>query len=313
MAIALQTPRLLLLRRDFASRDWFDTACQTARLRPRVLLESAAPHTLFALAATGSPVVAFLWKNLISAGQAINLRTWFFLALFALCVGVPIGASQGGNNWLPPASGIVTAVLAGYSLLLGPAILRQDLRQDLSNADILKMYPLRGWQVVLGELLTPTVILTCVQWCLVLFSVSLFSRFPDGGTIALAKRLSVGAGAAILAPMLNLISLLIPNASVLLFPAWMQIGREQVGGIEVMGQRLIFMLGSVLVFAFALVPAGILFGLAFLLAQLLVGVWMAVPLAAMMAATALGAEASLAIRWMGRWFERFDVSSELTR
>ena len=43
---------LLLLRRDFGSREWFDAACQTAHLRPRVLLESAAPHTLLALAAT---------------------------------------------------------------------------------------------------------------------------------------------------------------------------------------------------------------------------------------------------------------------
>ena len=43
---------LLLLRRDFASREWFDAACETAHVRPRVLLESAAPHTLFALAAT---------------------------------------------------------------------------------------------------------------------------------------------------------------------------------------------------------------------------------------------------------------------
>lgn len=43
---------LLLLRRDFGSREWFDAACQTAHLRPRVFLESAAPHTLMALAAT---------------------------------------------------------------------------------------------------------------------------------------------------------------------------------------------------------------------------------------------------------------------
>jgi DNA-binding transcriptional LysR family regulator len=42
---------LLLLRRDFGSREWFDAACQVAHIRPRVLLESAAPHTLVALAA----------------------------------------------------------------------------------------------------------------------------------------------------------------------------------------------------------------------------------------------------------------------
>jgi DNA-binding transcriptional LysR family regulator len=44
---------LLLLRRDFGSREWFDAACSVAHIRPRVLLESAAPHTLIAMAATG--------------------------------------------------------------------------------------------------------------------------------------------------------------------------------------------------------------------------------------------------------------------
>ena len=44
---------LLLLRREFASRGWFDAACQVAHLRPRVLLESGTPATLVALARAG--------------------------------------------------------------------------------------------------------------------------------------------------------------------------------------------------------------------------------------------------------------------
>jgi DNA-binding transcriptional LysR family regulator len=44
---------LLLLRRDFASREWFDAACVVAHIQPRVLLESSAPHTLISLAETG--------------------------------------------------------------------------------------------------------------------------------------------------------------------------------------------------------------------------------------------------------------------
>jgi DNA-binding transcriptional LysR family regulator len=47
---------LLLLRQDFASRGWFETACHIARIKPRVILESAAPHTLLALARTGNDV-----------------------------------------------------------------------------------------------------------------------------------------------------------------------------------------------------------------------------------------------------------------
>jgi LysR family cyn operon transcriptional activator len=44
---------LLLLHRTFGSREWFDSACHVARIRPRVLLESAAPHTLIALTEAG--------------------------------------------------------------------------------------------------------------------------------------------------------------------------------------------------------------------------------------------------------------------
>jgi DNA-binding transcriptional LysR family regulator len=44
---------LLLLTRAFASREWFYSACQTARIRPNIVFESAAPQTLIAVAAGG--------------------------------------------------------------------------------------------------------------------------------------------------------------------------------------------------------------------------------------------------------------------
>lgn len=44
---------LLLLNRDFASRHWFDDACRAAHIDPNILLESAAPQTVIALAAAG--------------------------------------------------------------------------------------------------------------------------------------------------------------------------------------------------------------------------------------------------------------------
>jgi len=50
---ALAEEPLLLLRRDFGSRQWFDGACQVAHVTPQVLLESASPHTLVALARVG--------------------------------------------------------------------------------------------------------------------------------------------------------------------------------------------------------------------------------------------------------------------
>ena len=53
---------LLLPQQGFASREWFDIACDIAHIRPRTLLESAAPHTLVALAANAY-AIAILPSN----------------------------------------------------------------------------------------------------------------------------------------------------------------------------------------------------------------------------------------------------------
>ena len=59
---------LLLLNRTFGSRGWFDSACNVARIRPRVLLESAAPHTLVALAGMDYGIAVVSSNVAFSAG-----------------------------------------------------------------------------------------------------------------------------------------------------------------------------------------------------------------------------------------------------
>ena len=60
---------LLLLRSEFASREWFETACRVARIRPRVLLESRAPHAAIALAAAGYGIAVVPSTAVIPAGH----------------------------------------------------------------------------------------------------------------------------------------------------------------------------------------------------------------------------------------------------
>jgi LysR family transcriptional regulator, cyn operon transcriptional activator len=60
---------LLLLHNEFASRDWFETACRVARIRPRVLLESGAPHTAVALAGAGYGIAVVPSTVVIPAGH----------------------------------------------------------------------------------------------------------------------------------------------------------------------------------------------------------------------------------------------------
>jgi LysR family cyn operon transcriptional activator len=44
---------LVLLRHGFGSREWFDAACQTANIRPSILLESSSHNAVVGLAAAG--------------------------------------------------------------------------------------------------------------------------------------------------------------------------------------------------------------------------------------------------------------------
>jgi DNA-binding transcriptional LysR family regulator len=62
---------LLLLNTNFGSRSWFDTACQVAHIRPRVVLESAAPHTIIALAREGNGV-AMVPSTVLVTGDGVD-------------------------------------------------------------------------------------------------------------------------------------------------------------------------------------------------------------------------------------------------
>jgi len=160
----------------------------------------------FILRPTGPPIVALLWKNLISAGQAFTLRMWISFAVLAVVLCIMIGR-MAANSGLVFAFGMAACVLFIWSLFLGPQLLRHDLRQDLPAADVLKMYPLRGWQLVLGELLAPVVILTAIQWCVLIVAAGLLSRSQDSflaGTGSLAIAVSSREQAAWLSPSARL-------------------------------------------------------------------------------------------------------------
>ena len=262
----------------------------------------------FKLAATGPPATALLWKNLIGVGQVVSVRLWIILIIVVVAVGVGLGNGRTGQN-LSFVAAILVATALGYSLLLGPQLLRLDFRQDLPLADILKTFPLRGWQIALGEILAPVAVLAACQWLLLLVGAGLVFYLPGKQE---ALFLAIALGAAFLLPVLDLLVLLIPNAAVLLFPSWIQAGKDSPRGIETTGQRLIFAVGQLFVLLLALLPAAIAFTGVFFLMKLALGDAAAVPFAALVATIILAVEAGFGLLLLGRLFERFDVSEENT-
>jgi hypothetical protein len=264
----------------------------------------------FTLRPTGWPAVALLWKNLIGAGQGFTARLWIILLVSLTAMAVAMRGVLADGNWLAVA-GMFALAIGMWALLIGPQIVRQDFRQDLPQADVLKTFPMRGWQVALGEILAPIVILTAIHWLLLSLGVVCLSLAKSMGKWN-GLVLPIGIGAAMILPALNAISLLIPNAAVLLFPSWFQLGRDTTQGIEATGQRLIFALGQFMAFAISLLPATLVFTLVLFGVKLFAGLALAVPVASAAAAVVLAIEAGLGVLLLGWLFERFDVSAEQT-
>lgn len=265
----------------------------------------------FRLAATGRPEFAFLWKNLLGTHPFFRPRT-FYIATGLLCVVCTWLASRPDYRVGLVVISTAALITGGYTLFLGPQLARQDLRSDLLNTDILKTYPLRGWQLVLGELLTPLAILTALLW-LVLLTLALslhWGRLDAWLTPPLRIELVLCLG--LIAPLVCALQLLVPNAATLLFPAWMHSMRNRTErGIEVVGQRIIFVAGQVLIVLLALLPAALLAALLIFASQWLVGVAAAVLMATFAVVLILVGEIWLGLWWLGTRFDRFDLSGEL--
>ena len=267
-----------------------------------------AKHPWFKLAATGPSATALFWKNLIGVGQVFSARLWITIVVVVVIFGFAFAGSAQSHG-ISIIMAFFVAIALGYSLLLGPQVLRLDFRHDLPLADILKTFPMRGWQIALGEILAPVAVLAVCQWLLLLVGAGLLFYLPVKQE---ALFLAIALGAAVLLPVLDVLLLLIPNAAVLLFPSWIQTGKDSPRGIEATGQRLIFALGQMLVLLVALLPAAGAFVGVFFLLYFAFGPAAAVPLAAFAATIILAAEAGFGVMLLGKLFERFDVTEEHT-
>ncbi|MEO7414212.1 MAG: putative ABC exporter domain-containing protein [Opitutaceae bacterium] len=279
-----------------------------------------ARRSPFYLRDTGRPEFAFLWKNLLSTRSYFNGRTFAVIAAIIVV----------GSRWLPHSARVemvtagVCVFVAVCVMLYGPFMARQDIRSDLNHADILKTYPIAGSRLLLGELLTPVAILTAVLWLAILAWTLVLVPTRNVATWYTPTMHFVCAlcAAATAVPLIGL-QLLVLNGATLLFPGWFQSGRSP-GGIEMMGQRLIFFFGSIVVIFAALIPS-VMAGASVLLASYgfstivhyfreadaqALSPW-ALLAAGLSALAILTMEVWCGIWWLGRRFENFDLSAEL--
>ncbi len=274
-------------------------AGRTAVLRGKVL------STPFPLSPEGRPETAIVWKNLIPLGRFFSVRGLIRVLVLLLVVTVVATRTHAGGGILSIVAPFCLFVAAG-TLVLGPQMLRNDLRQDLTQLATLKSWPLRGAALVRGEIAGPAVVLSVLVWVLLLVAAALSSRVSFLRELPPMARASYTVALMLATPGLLLAQLLVQNGIAVLFPSWVAIGRSRSRGVDVMGQRMLMMAGMLLALVLAVLPAALTGGALGLVIYLLTR-HIFVFLPAVLAAAVLLAEGLVGTEILGRLFERTEI------
>lgn len=268
---------------------------------------------LWRLRPTGFAPIAFIWKSLLKSGGRRTLGRW--AAFFAVLAAGAFALGRVEDLTKPL---VVTAFIIGggcyIALLISFVMIGQlsaaQLRQGIATMDLLKTYPIPGWQIALGELAGPVLLGSLMQWCSLGIGLMLLSiappLHPHLGTIT-----AIAGGIALLLPIFNLSTAILPCAGALLYPGWFRPQEGTGPGIENTGMKLILGIAQLLAVVVAMIPVAFFGAVAwFALGKFTAAAeWQALA-AGGTAMLILAMETGLGIAWLGSLYDKFDVSSE---
>ncbi len=279
----------------------------------------------FALAPRGRPELAIVWKNLLAWNRTSLRRQAAIVASLAAAL---FSASA---LLATPSADAVAAIgsagclaLTAFLALVTPLGLRIDLRGDLEYATLLRTWPLPAERLVLAELGAPAAVAVLYGWGGIAIALAISAgravRAAFLGTAVAPQPTSapflrfealvpVALTAAVFLPALVVAALVVQNACVLALPAWFPAGRRRTVGLEQTGLRMLSFLGTSLVLGLGLIPAALLAGPLIFFAFRPLGLW-CLPLAAVLAALPVLAEAVAGVFLLARLLERFDPARD---
>jgi putative ABC exporter len=295
-----------VLQSDAAFEDVAATASQRRAQertpgRPVYRVRASAPP----LAARGRPEIAFAWKALTHTLRSLGSIALIRASALAFGIGV-MAVSLTRSSGAAALVGTFALAASVFAVVLGPQVLRIDMREDLQHLEALKTWPVRAAAVVRGEMLWPGAMLTAIAWIAVMVA-ELMAVGTVLGNMTVAWRLSLGAGFAIVAPALVFAQLTIHNAAALIFPAWVPLGNQRSRGLDALGQRLIMFFGVWIVLIVATLPGAIAGGVVWLALARLVGP-AAIVAAALACVGVIGIEVLAATEALGPVYEGIDLT-----
>jgi hypothetical protein len=262
----------------------------------------------FRIPAHARPEVAIYWKN-VTAGLRISSPYLLITVVFALYC---LGQSFYGPHLELPVMAFLALLVAAIFPLLGSIAFAQDMRLDLPRIELLKSYPISGERLVAAEIAGPLTFVAAVELMLLSVAAIIFHTARLPATLGFLASPEFVVIALMLATPVCAAQLLIRNAVPILLPGWAMRAPDEQRGFIVMGQRLLMMAGNLLVLLFVLLPAACIVGPGMLMAKYWFhGSMPMVALTTVLATALLFSEVWLGIRFLGRQFEKIDVTNEL--
>jgi hypothetical protein len=259
---------------------------------------------LVALRPIGWPAGAILWKNVTAVlrrRRARNLALAFVVAGSAAAA----GSFRGGGGLAEFAAAIALTWVV-FVFCFGPQWIRNDLRADLQQVDLLRAYPVRGWAIVAAETLASSIALTLLELAMLGFAYLALLGNHDLEVGFEERTLLLGA-AVLLLPPITFTAMLLYNGAALLYPAWVRLGMAQ-RGIEALGQNLLATVAFALLLGLLLAGPTAAGSLIFHGLAPALDAWSLAP-ATVVGLGLLAGELALLVGWLGQVFDRTDAAS----
>jgi ABC-2 type transport system permease protein len=255
----------------------------------------------FTLSPHGRPETAILWKNLISMSRVLS---WTMLVRVAPLIVFISMAFATGRRSSATILAVAALFIAALTVVLGPQMTRNDLRQDLAALGVLKTWPIRGAALVRGEVLAPAIVLIAIASIALVTAAVVSTKTSLPAPIT--NRWSWLVAALLVAPGFVLTQLLAQNGLAVMFPSWVSIGRR--GGLDAMGNQMLILVAVVLAVLAAVLPAAIVAGIGTGIIYLMTGTFPVV-VAGVLAGGTLLVEAFIAAEIVGAFLDRSDISA----
>jgi hypothetical protein len=178
------------------------------------------------------------WRQLTAAVRGVG-RLLVVLIVLGAVLAVPLLAPAADN----PRMFLFLLMAAWMSIFL-TTLVPFDFRGDIDRIAVLRALPIRPWCVALGQLLTPVLLLTVVEWLLLAFVAVAWPVRP----------LDLLACAAYV-PVVNFLLVAMDNLLFLLFPVRLMAATP--GDFQSLGRNVLLSLGKVIGLSVVLAVAGV--------------------------------------------------------